>query len=154
MKKAKDNAVSPDARYMKILADGTKVPATDPRTDHLAVLDTLLRLEFHVNSVGVNGKRASPAALKKAVAKLDVLGGKWRIAVPAEGVSIVDYTRFNPAVDPNLFPGIKPELHYAGTPAAWAPASVAWWVDFSSGGAYDYLIDGDGWALAVRAAGQ
>ncbi len=141
-------------QYFKVLADGTQVPASDPRTDHVAVLDTSRSLQVYVNSVGVNGKRAPFKKLTQALPKLDVLGGGWRMASREEAESILDLSRFGPAVDPSLFPGIKPEGHFTSTPAAWAPARAAWWVAFDSGGVCSDNLDNDGWALAVRPAGQ
>ncbi|MCD7096903.1 reverse transcriptase domain-containing protein [Stenotrophomonas sp. MMGLT7] len=41
-----------------------------------------------------------------------------------------------------------------GNTAAWAPASAAWWVNFNNGNVNDNNLDNDGWALAVRPAGE
>ncbi len=146
---------------IKILADGTQVPMTDPRTDHVAVLDTARNLLIHPHSIGVGGKRAPAEKLPAAVAKLDVLGGGWRMASREEAESILDLSCFDPALDPNLFPGIKPDWHVTSTPAAWAPASAAWapasaawFVDFGYGYVSGINLDLEGWALAVRPAGQ
>jgi hypothetical protein len=146
--------MNPNTEYMKVLADGTRVPATDPRTDHVAVLDTTLQLLIYPHSVGVDGKRAKQAQLKDAVAKLDVLGGGWRLAERHEAESIIDLTRHDPAVNPSLFPGIKSAGHITATAAAWAPARAAWWVGLSGGGVYGHLLNYDGLALAVRPVGQ
>ena len=142
-------------QYFKVLADGTRVSASDPRTDHVAVLDTRLNLEFLVNSIGINGKTARDVRdLKPVVEQLDILGGGWRIADVDEAASIIRRDRYNPAVDQNLFPGIQPAWHVTSTPAAWAPARAAWWVGFYLGGVYGLGTDLDGFALAVRPAGQ
>ncbi len=141
-------------QYFKILADGTQVPMTDPRTDHVAVLDTMLNLLFYPRSIGVNGRRARQEKLKEEVAKLDVLGSDWRMADADEAASIIRRDRYNPAVDTNLFPDIKPGWHVTSTPAAWAPASAAWFVDFYGGSVSDCNLVNEGWALAVRPAGQ
>ncbi|WP_411832298.1 DUF1566 domain-containing protein [Pseudoxanthomonas mexicana] len=141
-------------QYFKVLADGTQVHASNPRTDHVAVLDTIRNLHIHPHSIGVKGKPAPAKKLPTAVAKLDMLGGGWRMASREEAESILDLSRFNPAVDINLFPGIKPGWHATSTPAAWAPASAAWFVNFNYGGVFDDDLDLEGWALAVRPAGQ
>ena len=140
--------------YLKVLSDGSQVPASDPRTDHVAVLDTTRNLLIYPHSIGVNGKAAPLAKLLEAVLKIDVLGGGWKQATREEAESILDLSRFDPAVDPNLFPGIKPRAHITATPAAWAPARAAWWVDFGLGGVYGGGSGGGGFALAVRPAGQ
>ena len=41
-----------------------------------------------------------------------------------------------------------------GNAAAWAPASAAWWVNMNNGNVNDNNLNNDGWALAVRPAGQ
>ncbi|MCD7096906.1 DUF1566 domain-containing protein [Stenotrophomonas sp. MMGLT7] len=141
-------------RWIKVAADGGHLPADSTRTDHVAVLDTHRRKLIYPHSIGVDGKRAQAKELLKSVTALDALGGGWQMAGREDAESILDLSRHNPAVDPNLFPGIKPEWHVTSTPAAWAPASAAWWVDFLYGGVSDYDLGYDGWALAVRPAGQ
>jgi len=142
-------------QYLKVLSDGTRVPSTDPRTDHVAVLDTTRNLLFLAHSIGINGERAEDAReLKAVVEQLDILGGGWRIADVDEACSIIRRGRYNPAVDPNLFPGIRADWwHVTSTPAAWAPASRAWWVYFGFGDVHGFGV-GFGFALAVRPAGQ
>ena len=41
-----------------------------------------------------------------------------------------------------------------GNAAAWAPARAAWWVNFNNGDVNDNDTDNDGFALAVRPAGE
>ena len=142
-------------QYFKVLADGTRVSASDPCTDHVAVLDTTRNLLIHPHSIGINGKAARDVRdLKPVVEQLDILGGGWRIADVDEAASIIRRDRYNPAVDQNLFPGIQPAWHVTSTPAAWAPARAAWWVYFYYGVVGVYVADFDGFALAVRPAGQ
>jgi len=142
-------------QYLKVLADGTRVPSSDPRTDHVAVLDITRNLLILAHSIGINGEAASDARdLKPVVEALDILGGGWRIADLDEAASIIRRDRYNPAVDQSLFPGIKPSWHVTSTPAAWAPARACWWVYFNYGSVRYYDVDGSGFALAVRPAGQ
>jgi hypothetical protein len=153
---AESNAATASGQYIKVLSDGTQVPASDPRIDHVAVLDTTRNLLIYPHSVGIDGKPASGHALKEqnAVGQVDALGGGWRLATLEEAESIIDRDRYSPACDPNLFPGIKSDWHLTSKPAAWAPARAAWWVclnDGDVGGIYPYS---DGWALAVRPVGQ
>ena len=56
---------------------GTRVPASDPRTDHVATLDIARNLLIHVHSVGINGKSASGRDLieQDACGKVEALGG-------------------------------------------------------------------------------
>jgi hypothetical protein len=147
--------MSESTKYFKVLADGAQVPADDPRTDHVAVLDTTRNLLIHPHSIGVDGETAPRDRLLAAIAELDVLGGGWRLATREETESILDLSRHNPAVDAALFPGIRTDdWHVTSTPAAWAPASLAWWVFFDGGFVDDVYVVFGGWALAVRPAGQ
>ena len=77
----------------------------------------------------------------------------WRLPTRAELVALVDDTRHEPAIDTSLFPRVKPRWHWTSTPCAWSSAS-AWYVSFY-GGNVSYGRRGlNGFALAVRRAGQ
>jgi len=142
-------------KYLKVLSDGSRLPADDPRTDHVAVLDTTRSLLIHPHSITVDGESAPRDKLLAAIAELDILGGGWQLATREEAESILDLSRHDPSVDPSLFPGIRTDdWHVTSTPAAWAPARACWWVDFSYGDVYFYDVDLNGFALAVRPAGQ
>ena len=45
-------------KYFKVLADGSHLPADDPRTDHVAVLDRTRNLLIHPHSIGIDGEAA------------------------------------------------------------------------------------------------
>ena len=149
----------------KILLDGTQIAVTDPRTDHAAVLfedGTMVYAHSigqgpdpHADANADDEPFDSQQDAEAGVPKFHLLGfDDWKLG------SIQDYERYvlnrgfyNPAVDPNLFPNVKPEWHWSSTPAAWSSAS-AWLVGFGSGGVDDYHRYGSGFALAVRRAGQ
>ena len=141
--------------HTKLFADGTSAAGTDPRTDHVALIDHSTGLMWAVKSIGdSDGDPMSQADCEKASSELRLLGhDDWRLPTRTELSALVDDTRHEPAIDTALFPGVLSRWHWTSTPAAWSSAS-AWLVDFLNG-----LVDsgrryGDGFALAVRRAGQ
>ena len=73
-----------------------------------------------------------------AVETCNKLGDGWRLPTVQELLSIVDYTRCNPAIDIERFPGTKSGAYWTCTDAAWDndpnPASrAAWFVGFGYG---------------------
>ncbi len=155
---------------MKILADGTQVPASDPHTDHELVLfpDGTMITAFSLGP-GPDDPEAPEDADEPpfdsqedalaAIAKLNELKSlqgysDWKLAsIEDYERYVIDRSRFNPAADPNLFPGLEPSWHWSSTPAAWSSAS-AWLVGFSYGSVAYYHRGHGGFALAVRRAGQ
>ena len=146
----------------KVLADGIHVPADDPRTDHVAVIDHSTGLMWSVESLGSEDdadKGLNHEACTKRAAALRLLGhDDWRLPTRAELAALVDDTRREPAIDTSLFPRVKPRWHWTSTP--WidsdgkASASVAWYVSFRYGGVGSIPRFNLGFALAVRRAGQ
>ncbi len=145
----------PNAGHTKILADGTKVDGTAARTDHVAVVDRTTGLMWAVKSIGdEDGDSQDHAACTKACAALRLLGyDDWRLPTRAELAALVDDTRTEPAIDTNLFPGVKPNWHWTSTACSGSSGS-AWGVHFSLGSVLNYHRSGNGFALAVRRAGQ
>jgi len=152
----------PATGHTKILAEGTHVAGDDPRTDHVAVIDHQTGLMWAVQSIGAPDSTDTGlqhAQCAERCAALRLLGHTdWRLPTRAELVGLIDDTRRNPAIDINLFPRVLPRWHWTSTP--WidpdgkASASDAWYVDFGLGGVDDYHRGVDGFALAVRRAGQ
>ena len=90
-----------------------------------------------------NGKRMSYAEAKKACA---VRGDGWLLPTVQELLSIVDYSRCNPAIDITRFPGTQSGAYWTSTDAAWDndpdPASrAAWIVYFGYGNSLGCLRD-------------
>ncbi|HEL3005846.1 TPA: DUF1566 domain-containing protein [Stenotrophomonas maltophilia] len=141
--------------HTKLFDDGTSAAGSDPRTDHVAVIDHATGLMWAVKSIGDNnGDPMSQADCDKACSDLRLLGhGDWRLPTRAELSALVDDTRHEPAIDTALFPGVLPRWHWTSTPAAWSSAS-AWGVNFSLGNVSLNPRSYDGFALAVRRAGQ
>ncbi|MCU1193512.1 DUF1566 domain-containing protein [Stenotrophomonas maltophilia] len=141
--------------HTKLLADGTSAAGTDPRTDHVAVIDHATGLMWAVKSIGDDDDDPmSQAGCEKACSELRLLGhDDWRLPTRSELAALVDDTRHEPAIDSSLFPGVLPRWHWTSTPCAWSSAS-AWSVDFSGGNVYSFHRLNGGFALAVRRAGQ
>ncbi|GGD45926.1 DUF1566 domain-containing protein [Pseudoxanthomonas indica] len=142
-------------RFTKVLANGAHCVAGDTGTDHVAVLDNATGLMWSVESLGdADGDGIEQKACIDRCAELRLLGfDDWRLPTRAELAGLVDDTRHEPAIDTNAFPRVKPNWHWTSTPCAWSSAS-AWCVYFDGGSVYSGLRGGDGFALAVRRAGQ
>lgn len=141
--------------HTKLFADGTSAAGSDPRTDHVAVVDQSTGLMWAVKSIGdSDGDPMSQADCEKACSELRLLGhDDWRLPTRSELAALVDDTRHEPAIDSSLFPGVLSRWHWTSTPCAWSSAS-AWSVNFYYG-LVDYSRRGSlGFALAVRRAGQ
>jgi hypothetical protein len=75
-----------------------------------------------------------------AVEACSKLGDGWRLPTVQELLSIVDYTRYRPAIDVERFPDTKSGAYWSSTPVAWA-SRAAWFVDFSYGVSSDFSRD-------------
>ena len=60
----------------------------------------------------------------------------WRLPNEYELQSIVDYGRYNPAIDTGVFPGTNADLYWSSSTGA-NDAGDAWGVDFYGGGVDD-----------------
>ncbi|HEL4101115.1 TPA: DUF1566 domain-containing protein, partial [Stenotrophomonas maltophilia] len=120
--------------HTKLFADGTSAAGSDPRTDHVAVIDHATGLMWEMKSIGdSDGDPMSQADCDKACRELRLLGhDDWRLPTRSELASLVDDTRHEPAIDTSLFPGVLPRWHWTSTPCAWSSAS-AWLVHFGYG---------------------
>jgi hypothetical protein len=143
--------------YIKIGADGTEYPVGDIRTDHVAVLDRRTGLMWSVESMGspLDPNEGLPhEKCQERCRELRLLGhSDWRPPSRVELAALIDDTRHEPAIDIKFFPRVKPRWHWTSTAAAWSSAS-AWLVDFGYGNVSYYHRDLQGFALAVRRAGQ
>ena len=79
----------------------------------------------------------------KAASEYEHLGFKdWRVPTIKELLSIVDYDRFNPIIDTDVFLETVP-YHYWSSSPVHSSNSYAWVVDFYSGNSNWNLKDGD-----------
>ncbi|MGN6312892.1 MAG: DUF1566 domain-containing protein [Rhodanobacteraceae bacterium] len=136
---------------IKIAADGTEMPADSK--GHVAVLIPELKLMFPAHDIVQRGVRW--ADIQKPCEDLQLAGfNDWRPVTIEEGFLFCDRTRFDPAFDPEFFPGITPTWHWTSTVDAEAPSSYAWYVFLHYGSADVHNRGGSGRVLACRAASQ
>ena len=94
-----------------------------------------------------SGERMTYAKAEKAI---KALGPGWRFPTVQELLSLVDYTRCDPAIDIEQFPDTKSGAYWTGTSCAWAPRA-AWLVYFDLGGSDGCLRGSSGaFVRAVR----
>lgn len=151
------------AAPIKILADGTFCKPEDQRTDHVGVLHPLSGIIVHPYSLGLPNGDPFPDwdAAFAACRDLRIFGlDGWELATRFDWNPVIDPTQFNPAVDTNLYPGIKPRWHWTNSDCAWQDkdaagrSASAWSVFASFGSVYDFRRVNSGFALAVRRVGQ
>jgi hypothetical protein len=132
-------------RFIKIGADGAQLP--DDATEWGAILDTETNLMWALEVVEVqNWKKAKAAAAKCAASGFS----GWRWPTRKEQLTLVDDTRFDPAIDTEYFPGCPSDWFWTSTPAARSPGDCAWGVAFYGGDALWYDHDCYGFVRAVR----
>lgn len=128
-----------------------RVAALEARAfDMSRVLNTVVigTLEWH--------KATSPDRLNfkdaEAYCKALTTGGHtdWRLPTIQELLSLVDYTRHDPAIDVAQFPDTKSNWYWSSSPDASAPADYAWFVYFVFGDAYCNYRDDTAFVRAVR----
>ena len=105
--------------------DGT---ATDPKTG----------LVWHKETLG-DGKRMT---YDQALEAITALGPEWRMPEFDELHSLVDRTRYSPAIDTSVFPDTKHGAYWTSTPTAWA-SRAAWVVSFDNGYSFVYSRNDD-----------
>ena len=118
--------------------DGT---VTDPKTSLIWLKATL-----------GNGQ---PMTHEKALEAIAALGPEWRIPEFDELHSLVDRSRYNPAIDTSAFADTQNCAYWTSEKTAWASRAV-WVVYFGNGHSYDCLRDDSACVRAVRSvsAGQ
>lgn len=112
---------------LKILADGTSIPASDPRTDHVAVLfpDGWLVAANLTTDGGEEFDDGDNAV--EAVKKTELLGHSDWVNAPLDDVllrHVIRHDRHEPAVDTNLFPNF-PKL-------GWIRSDITPWSESSA----------------------
>lgn len=120
--------------------------------EHVAVFQAATGLIWTAAPLA-GGKRYSHANALQDVAHVDLLGTKgWRLPTIQELLSIIDYGRCDPAVDPKHFKGPY-DWTWSSTVAA-APSGHAWSVLLSAGSSGRSYQSAESQVLAVRAGQQ
>jgi len=137
-------------KFIKIDAEGQQLP--NDATDWVAVELPEHGLTFTATSIVESDV---PQEKCEAAAKALTLAGHsdWDLPTIDELSLLVDRTRYEPAINTDFFQDIQSDWYWSKTPAAWSSAS-AWFVYFDGGYVHDDLRSYDGFALAVRRAGQ
>ena len=153
--------VQPPARTTAPVIDYSKAPRftklRDPKADageHIAVRDARTGLIWTAEPLAGGDRNWKDAIAAAADCRL--LGeSDWRLPTIQELLSIVDYERWDPAVDPEYFRGPY-GWTWSSTPVkgAKAPAGCAWFVDLYYGFAGSYGQSNRGRVRAVRAGQQ
>lgn len=128
-KPAAHGKVAPDTpRFVNLGADGK--PTTG---EHVAVWDRQSGL-IHTAAPLLNGKEVNHADALKACAELTLLGHKgWQLCDVRDLLSIIDYDRYDPAVDPARFKGPY-GWTWTRTPCTGGSSGASWIVGLDGGG--------------------
>jgi hypothetical protein len=140
----------PALGFQKLGADGREI--LDPQDgEHVSVRDRATGLIWSRSTLP--GGRMNHERATKACADLTLMGfTDWRLPTIKELLSIVDYTRHQPAIDASLF-DCESSWYWTSTPCAWNPAGAAWVVGFD-GGSVGYLDRGYEFYVRAVRSGQ
>ncbi len=95
------------------------------------------------------GGRSVPyAEAEKAVAEL---GSEWRIPTDKDWDTVIDRSKYGPALDTNQVPDPELGWHWTSTPCPWASESAVFVVSSNSGGVLSGNRSGHALVRAVRA---
>lgn len=108
------------------------------------ITDTKTNLIWQKSDDGV--KRTFKEA-KEYAKSLTLAGKKWRLPAIDGLLSIVDYERINPSIDP-IFK-CHSDFYWSGSTSAFSP-DYAWGVDFSNGHYYWYYKDSSNYVRCVH----
>jgi len=101
-------------------------------TEHVITLDHRTHLMWAARPLPIQYRHR---AARKACREFD-LGGfaDWRLPSVKRLQTILDRSRFSPAIDPEAFPDTPSSFFWTSTRATWNKSSVAWFVGFGLGG--------------------
>lgn len=121
------------ATMIKISATGEQLLADAPEWD--AVLLPEQGLMFSAGNA--SQKELNEKEANEACAALTLAGfNDWRVPTRQELESILDLSRYSPAIDTTHFRDTKNDWYRTSTPCPWS-SDRAWLVGFDYGGVYD-----------------
>ena len=118
----------------------------------LTVIDATTGLEWTAKPLSddeLTHQQALDAATACRIAGHD----DWVLPDRQQLLSLVDLTKYSPAIDTSAFPDFPSEWFWTSDLCAWSSAS-AWFVAFNLGSVYSLHRGLGGFALAVRRASQ
>jgi hypothetical protein len=135
----------PDQEWARWSFDASPTYASGGTAQLPTVTDSVTGLVWQQSPIMAGG---SPGAFlwTDAMNQCAALGTGWHLPTRIEALSIVDYSRFNPAVDSAAFPMIPAESFWTSSPAAgeWGnaanPPAEVWVVDYYKGYAQTYSL--------------
>jgi len=135
------------SRFVKIGAAGAQLPAE--AAEWVAVLDNDTKLIWSLAAAKAKSWQHADEIAKSTT----IAGLLGRLPTRKELLTLVDDTRYNPAIDTAFFTECPTDdWYWTSTPAAPSPGVCAWVVYFYSGDAnWDYRLNG-GFVRAVRAS--
>jgi hypothetical protein len=138
-----------DHRFTLLDPTGAPLAADADTATAVAVLDSTTNLIWSRDNVASG--RLDHEDATKACAELTLAGASdWRLPTIRELLSLVDYDRYEPAIDTDAFPSTKSNWYWTASPWAGSPSDFAWVVCFGNGSAYDGHRYGDAFVRAVR----
>lgn len=81
----------------------------------------------------LGGRRVTYKQAEKAVADL---GDGWRLPTRQELESLLDMSRYDPAIDVEKYPDTKSLAYWTSTPYAWNRCRERWVINFYNGNVY------------------
>ncbi len=131
-------------RFIKLHGANERLPPDAAEWDQ--VLDTTAGLTWTARHLP---KRYRWKKAAEACAKLRIGDhGDWRLPTRVELLTLVDDTRYSPAIDTAFFPKCPSECFWTSTTAACSPGDCAWVVNFNNG---DSSWSHQGYEYCVRA---
>jgi hypothetical protein len=125
---AAETVVAAALRFVKLNAAGESLSAD--AADWVAVADEKTGLIWSL-------EESKPMTWKKALkhpAKSTLCGfTDWRLPTRMELLSLIDLTKYSPAIDTAYFPKCQSDWYWSSDPLASSPGDYAWYVYFYYG---------------------
>lgn len=134
-------------RFVKLDESDNELPADAANWSHVR--------DNHSGLIWAASPFASRMKWSAAKEACAALGPDWRMPTIQELLSLVDYSRFQPAIDTTFFLGVPTSdcwWFWSSTPGASSPSACAWYVDFNGGYSYCSNQGYEGLVRPVRSA--
>jgi hypothetical protein len=102
------------------------------------------------SSSGMVGEACIWAHAKAYCTGLTLAGTGWRLPTKAELESLIDDTRYSPAIDTTAFPATSPDPFWTSSASASSTTGDIWFIDFNHGMSSAYDVMGSHRVRCVR----